>query len=386
MLELPPLTLYVHLPWCVRKCPYCDFNSHQATGTLPEAEYVAALCRDLDRELDWVQGRKLHSVFFGGGTPSLFSGAAIGAVLDHVAARIGFAAAAEITLEANPGTAEAGRFRDYRRAGVNRLSIGVQSFADAALTALGRIHSGNQAVRAIELAHAADFARINIDLMHGLPGQTEAGAVADLERALALDPGHISWYQLTIEPNTAFYRKPPGLPTETVLDAITRTGSAVLAAAGYRRYEISAYARAGQDSRHNGNYWEFGDYLGIGAGAHGKLTDPASGRIVRRRKARQPRHYLDAAEPCVASDDIPHSERPLEFLMNVLRLTDGVPTGHFPARTGLPWQVLQAPWAALVARGLVEPLGQRLAATPLGSRFLDTILERWVASSGPDSA
>ena len=387
MLELPPLALYVHLPWCVRKCPYCDFNSHQATGALPETEYIAALRRDLDRELAWVQGRTLDSVFFGGGTPSLFSAAAIGAVLDHIANRIGFAADAEITLEANPGTAEAERFRDYRRAGVNRLSIGIQSFDDAALAALGRIHSGNQAVRAVELAQAAGFTRVNIDLMHGLPGQTETGAVADLEQALALNPGHISWYQLTLEPNTAFYRRPPALPPETVLEAITRSGSAVLGAAGYRQYEISAYATAGQDSRHNRNYWEFGDYLGIGAGAHGKLTDPASGRIVRRRKTRQPQNYLAAAEPCVASDDIPDAERPLEFLMNALRLTEGVPTGYFSARAGLPEQVLERAWAALVAQGLLEPLGQRLAATPLGSRFLDTILERWVTSSGsgPDS-
>jgi len=382
VLELPPLALYVHLPWCVRKCPYCDFNSHQAVGALPEAAYVAALCRDLDRELAWVQGRRLASAFLGGGTPSLFSAAAIGALLDHVADRIGFAADAEITLEANPGTAEAGRFRDYRRAGVNRLSIGIQSFADTALTMLGRIHSGRQAVAAVELARQAGFERINIDLMHGLPGQTEADAVADLRQAISLDPGHLSWYQLTIEPNTAFYRKPPALPTETVLAAITESGAAVLAEEGYRRYEISAYARPGQDSRHNRNYWEFGDYLGIGAGAHGKLTDPATGRIVRRRKTRQPRHYLDAADPCVACDDIARSERPLEFLMNALRLIDGVPASLFPARTGQSEQVLARPWALLVERGLLEPRSQRLAATSLGHRFLDTILEHWIADSG----
>ncbi|MCC6297192.1 MAG: radical SAM family heme chaperone HemW [Pseudomonadales bacterium] len=381
MLELPPLGLYVHLPWCVRKCPYCDFNSHQVGDALPEAAYLAALCRDLDRELPWVQGRKLDSVFFGGGTPSLFSAATIGALLDHAAARIGFTANAEITLEANPGTAEAGRFRDYRRAGVNRLSIGVQSFADGALAALGRIHSGRQAVAAVELARQAGFERINIDLMHGLPGQTEADAVADLRQAIALAAGHLSWYQLTIEPNTAFYRKPPNLPTEAVLAAIAESGSAVLAEAGYRRYEISAYARPGEDSRHNRNYWEFGDYLGIGAGAHGKLSDPATGRIVRRRKSRQPRHYLDAADPCVACEAIPDGERPLEFLMNALRLIDGVPTHYFPARTGLPAQILDRRWAALVERGLLESLGQRLTATALGHRFLDTMLESWAAGA-----
>lgn len=381
MLELPPLALYVHLPWCVRKCPYCDFNSHQAKHAIPEAAYLAALCRDLDRELPWVQDRKLGSVFFGGGTPSLFSAATIGALLDHAAARIGFAADAEITLEANPGTAEAGRFRDYRRAGVNRLSIGIQSFADAALITLGRIHSGRQAVAAVELARQAGFERINIDLMHGLPGQTEADALANLRQGIALATGHLSWYQLTIEPNTVFYRKPPDLPAEAVLDVIAETGSEVLAEAGYRRYEISAYARPGEDSRHNRNYWEFGDYLGIGAGAHGKLTDPATGRIVRRRKARQPQHYLAAADPGVACDDIADGERPVEFLMNALRLTDGVPVRYFPARTGLPTQVLDGLWTALVERGLLEPLDQRLAATALGHRFLDTILEHWVAGT-----
>ena len=381
MLELPPLALYVHLPWCVRKCPYCDFNSHQAKDVLPEVAYLAALCRDLDRELPWVQRRKLSSVFFGGGTPSLFSAATIGALLDHAAARIGFTANAEITLEANPGTAEASRFRDYRRAGVNRLSIGVQSFADTALTALGRIHSGRQAVVAVELARQAGFERINIDLMHGLPGQTEADALADLRQGIALAAEHISWYQLTIEPNTVFYRKPPDLPAEAVLDVIAETGSGVLAEAGYRRYEISAYARLGEDSRHNRNYWEFGDYLGIGAGAHGKLTDPATGRIVRRRKVRQPQHYLDAADPGAACDDIPYGERPAEFLMNALRLIDGVPTSYFHARTGLPAQVLDRRWTALVERGLLEPLGQRLVATALGHRFLDTILEHWVAGT-----
>ncbi len=386
MLELPPLTLYVHLPWCVRKCPYCDFNSHQVSsshlisssdqvsGELPEMEYVAALCRDLDRELPWVQGRQLDSLFFGGGTPSLFSAKAIGALLDHVAKRIGFAAGAEITLEANPGTAEAGRFRDYHRAGVNRLSLGIQSFADPALTALGRIHSGKQALAAVDLARAAGFTRLNLDLMHGLPGQTEADAAADLEQALALDPGHISWYQLTIEPNTAFHRKPPILPKEAVLDAIGQRGAALLAAAGYGQYEVSAHARIGQASLHNRNYWEFGDYLGIGAGAHGKLTDPAAGRIVRRRKTRQPKHYLAAADPCVAGDPVSHGELPLEFLMNALRLNAGVPTSYFPARTGLPLTVLADFWAELTTRELLEPFGERLCTTPLGHRFLDTVL------------
>lgn len=381
MLELPPLALYVHLPWCVRKCPYCDFNSHQLDGRIPEADYQAALLRDLDRELPWVQERKLTSVFFGGGTPSLASATMIGNLLDQVAHRIGMVDGAEITLEANPGTAEADRFRGYRNAGVNRLSIGIQSFADAALHHLGRIHSGMEGMRAVELARAAGFARINIDLMHGLPEQSAQAALADLEQAITLDPGHISWYQLTIEPNTAFYRRPPVLPEESVLDAITERGTALLTAAGYRQYEVSAYARAGEGSAHNRNYWEFGDYIGIGAGAHGKVTDPAEGRILRRRKTRHPRHYLDAVDPCVASDAIPDDELALEFLMNALRLNDGVPARLFPSRTGLPLAALQDHWQALADRELLAPLGDRLSVTPRGHQLLDTVLGYWASAT-----
>jgi len=377
LLKLPPLTLYVHIPWCVRKCPYCDFNSHAAAGPLPEAAYVAALCADLESELPWVQGRRLRSVFFGGGTPSLFSAQAIGTILEAAASRIGFAEGIEITLEANPGTAEAARFRDYRAVGVNRLSIGVQSFSDPALAALGRIHSGAQALRAVEFARRAGFERLNLDLMHGLPGQTEREALADLERALALDPGHVSWYQLTIEPNTQFHRRPPPLPDEPILDAIGRRGAELLAAQGHLQYEVSAYARPGHASAHNRNYWEFGDYLGIGAGAHGKLTELWSHRILRSRKTRQPRQYLAAADPCVARAAVPDPELPLEFLMNALRLSAGVPAAYFPERTGRPLAALRAPWEDLARRGLLEPLGDRLAATPRGHRFLDTVLASW---------
>lgn len=381
-LTLPPLSLYVHIPWCVRKCPYCDFNSHTAGAALPEAAYVAALRADLERELQWVQGRRLHSVFFGGGTPSLFSARAIGAVLDAAARHIGFTEAVEVTLEANPGTAEAARFRDYRAAGVNRLSIGVQSFAERSLAALGRIHGGADAIGAVAMARRAGFERLNLDLMHGLPGQTEAEAMADLERAIALDPGHISWYQLTIEPNTEFYRHRPVLPAEPVLDAIAEAGAALLGDKGYVQYEVSAHARAGQASRHNCNYWEFGDYLGIGAGAHGKLTDPGAGRILRRGKIRQPRGYLAAADPCAQTSDIAAAELPLEFLMNALRLNAGVPTPYFSQRTGLALAMLERPWAELASRGLLEPLGDRMKATPLGHRFLDTVLASWPASAG----
>ena len=377
MLKLPPLTLYVHIPWCVRKCPYCDFNSHAAADPLPEAAYVTALCADLERERQWVQGRRLGSVFFGGGTPSLFSALAIGTILEAAERSVGFAEGIEITLEANPGTAEAARFRDYRAAGVNRLSIGVQSFSDRALAALGRIHGGVQAMQAVELARRAGFERLNLDLMHGLPGQTESGAMADLEQALALDPGHISWYQLTIEPNTQFHRYPPSLPDEPILDAIGSRGAQLLAAHGYLQYEVSAYARPGHASAHNRNYWEFGDYLGIGAGAHGKLTEPSSRRILRSRKARQPRQYLAAADPCIASAPVSSADLPLEFLMNALRLNAGVPASYFSERTGLPLDTLQAPWDDLVRRGLLEPLGTRLATTQRGHRFLDTVLAAW---------
>ena len=375
MLKPPPLALYVHIPWCVRKCPYCDFNSHQATGELPEAEYVRALLADLDCELGRAGGRRFGSVFIGGGTPSLFSAQAIGAVLEAAERRIGLLPDAEITLEANPGTADADNFRGYRAAGVNRLSIGVQSFSDSHLRALGRIHSGGEAVRAFELARAAGFANINLDLMHCLPGQTPAQAVADLQRAIALAPEHLSWYQLTIEPNTLFYRKPPQLPDESVLDAINAAGATLLARAGYRQYEVSAYARDGRHSRHNVNYWEFGDYIGIGAGAHGKLTDTEAGCIRRRRKARHPRDYLTRDDDrCAEQMTLDPADLPLEFFLNALRLNAGVPVHYFGERTGQPLAVIAEPWGDLVRQGLAAPLTDRLATTPTGHRFLDTVL------------
>lgn len=375
MLKPPPLALYVHIPWCVRKCPYCDFNSHQATGELPEAEYVRALLADLDCERDRADGRQFSSVFFGGGTPSLFSAHAIGAVLEAAERRIGFTPDAEITLEANPGAVDADNFRGYRAAGVNRLSIGVQSFSDPHLRALGRIHSGGEAVRAFELARAAGFENINLDLMHCLPGQTPAQAVADLQQAIALAPEHLSWYQLTIEPNTLFYRKPPQLPDESVLDAINTAGATLLERAGYRQYEVSAYARDGRHSRHNVNYWEFGDYIGIGAGAHGKLTDTEAGCIRRRRKARHPRDYLTRDDDrCAERMTLDAADLPLEFFLNALRLNAGVPVHYFGERTGQPLAVIAEPWGDLVRQGLAAPLTDRLATTPTGHRFLDTVL------------
>ncbi|MGD9983665.1 MAG: radical SAM family heme chaperone HemW [Porticoccaceae bacterium] len=375
MLKPPPLALYVHIPWCVRKCPYCDFNSHQAAGELPEAEYVRALLADLDCERDRADGRQFSSVFFGGGTPSLFSAHAIAAVLEAAERRIGFATGAEITLEANPGAVDADNFRGYRAAGVNRLSIGVQSFSDPHLRALGRIHSGGEAVRAFDLARAAGFENINLDLMHCLPGQTPPQAVADLEQAIALAPEHLSWYQLTIEPNTLFYRKPPQLPDESVLDAINTAGATLLERAGYRQYEVSAYARDGRHSRHNVNYWEFGDYIGIGAGAHGKLTDAAAGAIRRRRKVRHPRDYLMRDDDsCAEQMTLDAADLPLEFFLNALRLNAGVPVHYFGERTGQPLAVIAEPWDDLVRQGLAAPLTDRLATTPTGHRFLDTVL------------
>lgn len=374
MLRLPPLALYIHIPWCVRKCPYCDFNSHAADGTPPEADYVAALIADLHADLVWVQGRKLTSIFFGGGTPSLFSARAINDILAAVDGAVGIGKDIEITLEANPGTFEQEKFRAYRSAGVNRLSLGVQSFHDGRLEALGRVHSAANAVTAAASARTAGFDNFNLDLMHGLPGQTLEQAVADLNQAIALEPTHISWYQLTIEPNTAFYGSPPQLPGEAILDAIQTAGQEALAAGGYQQYEVSAYARADSQSVHNRNYWEFGDYLGIGAGAHGKITRTEEGKIIRTRKTRLPRDYLARIHRRVDNDAIKPAELPLEFLLNALRLNSGVPSSYFSARTGLALASIAPRWERLAAKGLVEDYPDRLAATALGRRFLNDLL------------
>src|SRR5690606_23310645 len=289
-----PLSLYVHLPWCVRKCPYCDFNSYRANGAVPEAAYVDALLRDLDAESELAAGRPIHSIFIGGGTPSLFSGEAVARLLGGVRARLDVAEDAEITLEANAGAADTGPFAAYRRAGVGRLSLGVQSFREAQLRALGRVHDERAAADAVLAAREAGFENLNVDLMYGLPDDTVSGAVADVERVIELGPAHVSWYQLTLEPNTAFHRRPPPLPDEDVVLDIEARGRALLAAAGYERYEVSAYARPGFRCRHNLHYWRFGDYVGIGAGAHGKHTS-ADGEILRRAKTRNPRTYMELA-------------------------------------------------------------------------------------------
>jgi len=378
MNALPPLALYVHIPWCVRKCPYCDFNSHTA-GEIPQAEYVAALSRDLLSELDFVHGRKLQSIFFGGGTPSLFDAEAISSIIEHARQKIGFTDDIEITLEANPGTVEQQKFAGFFQAGVNRISLGVQSFNPQHLQKLGRIHDRAQALMAIDAIRSAGFENFNIDLMHGLPDQTPEQAVDDLRTALQFAPPHLSWYQLTIEPNTEFFRRPPQLPEDDALANIQDAGEALLAEHGYAHYEISAFAQAGREARHNINYWEFGDYIGIGAGAHGKLTLPPSGttalQILRRNKTRLPTHYLARDNDFVAEHKaIDADELPLEFLMNALRLERGVDSALFTERTGLPLSAIEEKLQSLRDRELMEPNPARLQLTALGRRFMNTVL------------
>ncbi len=369
-----PLALYAHVPWCVRKCPYCDFNSHALHGEPPEADYVTRLLEDFRLQRAMTEGRGIASVFIGGGTPSLLSPAAVARLIDGLD---GLDAKAEITLEANPGTVDAARFAGFRAAGVNRLSIGVQSFDDARLAALGRIHDGADAERAVDAARAAGFDNINLDLMHGLPGQDVALALADLRRALALRPEHLSWYELTLEPNTAFHASPPALPDEDTLAAIQDAGGERLDATGYRRYEISAYAREPGRWRcaHNLNYWRFGDYLALGAGAHGKLTD-ARGRVWRFALPRHPRAYLEgSAGPTRESlRQLQRRDLIVEYLLNALRLVDGVPLADFSARTGLERAELAAPMERARDLGLLDDEPDRLRPSALGLRYLNDLI------------
>ena len=376
--ELPPLAAYVHIPWCVRKCPYCDFNSHAAGPELPEDAYVAALLADLRADLEHVGDRRLTSIFFGGGTPSLFSAKALAAIVDGLERLVGFSEDIEITLEANPGTFEQAKFRDYRQLGINRLSIGVQSFQADKLKALGRIHDGDEAIRAADMARAAGFDNFNLDLMHGLPDQSLEDALSDLRIAIAQQPTHLSWYQLTLEPNTVFWSQPPQLPEDDILWDIQEAGQALLAEHGYRQYETSAYAQPGRQARHNLNYWTFGDFLGIGAGAHAKFSH-ADGRILRSWKTRLPKDYLDPGKAFRAGEkQLTADELPFEFLMNVLRLTDGVPAMLFTQRTGLPLDVLAKPRRDAEARGLLSADPARLVATPKGQLFLNDLLQSFL--------
>ena len=382
-LVAPPLSLYVHLPWCVSKCPYCDFNSHARAGVLPEAAYVQALLADLEHDLPRVRGRALSTVFFGGGTPSLFAPASIAAVLAGVRARIELAAQAEITLEANPGTVEHGRFGGYREAGVNRVSLGAQSFDAAQLKTLGRIHGPADTARAVAELRAAPCDNFNLDLMYALPAQQPAAARADVATALALEPTHLSHYQLTLEPGTVFHQRPPPLPDEELVQQIESTTQSALSAAGFHRYEISAWSRPGAECRHNLNYWRFGDYLGIGAGAHGKLTDAATQTIVRTVKTRQPREYLEraaAGRTFGETAEVPPRERPFEFMLNALRLPAGFQYLEFEARTGLDRADLEAPLAEAAARGLLESTAQGARPTALGLRFLNDLQALFLAT------
>jgi putative oxygen-independent coproporphyrinogen III oxidase len=374
-LTAPPLALYVHFPWCVRKCPYCDFNSYTLHGTLPEEPYLARLERDLEAQAPQVAGRQIVSVFFGGGTPSLFAPRAIARLLETARRQLSLAPDAEVTLEANPGAIERGAFREYRAAGVTRVSLGAQSFDPQRLCALGRIHSPADTRTAAAELHAAGLANFNLDLMYALPGQDLCGALRDVEEALALAPAHLSHYQLTMEPGTVFAAQRPPLPDEDLAAAMRDECASRVASAGFRRYEVSAWARPRAQCRHNLNYWGFGDYLGVGAGAHGKLTFPASGQIVRTAQLREPRRYLAARDGELARRPIEQEERPFEFMLNALRLTAGFATATFISRTGLPWETVERSITAAIGRGLlVRSAAAWYRPSDRGLEFLNELL------------
>ena len=393
VLTNPPLSLYIHIPWCIQKCPYCDFNSHgikQLGGLqdIPEQAYIERLLNDLEQELPFIWGRRLHSIFIGGGTPSLFSAEGMDRLLSGVRARVPFEGDIEITMEANPGTFEVERFTGFRQAGVNRLSIGVQSFNAQHLKQLGRVHDPEQAIAAAEFAHTAGFNSFNLDLMHGLPEQTTEQALADLTTAIKLKPHHLSWYQLTIEPNTLFYQQPPTLPVDDTLWSIQEQGQALLAQQGYSQYEVSAFAKEPQyRSEHNVNYWQFGDYLGIGAGAHGKITRLDLGEIHRTTKKRHPKDYLQQPLADIRSSNaIPSHELPFEFMLNALRLLDGVPTNYFTQRTGLNMSGIQDIIKEAKDDGLLELSPYKIQPTEKGTLFLNELLQRFIIETkGQDS-
>lgn len=376
-----PLSLYVHIPWCIRKCPYCDFNSHEKSEGLPEKAYVEALLFDLDQQKQEIQGRTIETIFIGGGTPSLFSPDSLETLLQGIKSRVPVAQDAEITMEANPGTAESGRFSRYREIGLTRLSIGIQSFDPEILTKIGRIHDGQEAIAAAQMAKAAGFKEFNLDLMFGLPGQSEVLALEDIEMAIGLKPTHLSFYQLTLEPNTVFHKYPPPLPSEEDTWEIQETGQTRLRQAGFTQYEVSAYAQKGSRCRHNLNYWQFGDYLGIGAGAHGKITSSETGAILRTQRLKQPLSYLKAAvekgrlgnEALVAPKEIP-----FEFLMNGLRLREGFEIEHFKARTGLAIDRLEPTLTTLIHEQLIERTTTHIRCSDHGFNFLDSILQHFL--------
>lgn len=378
---LPPLSLYIHIPWCVTKCPYCDFHSLPRQGPLPEARYVRALLADLDEAEEALQGRTIQTIFFGGGTPSLFSAGAINEILAGINRRTALLPACEITLEANPGTVEAGRFTAFREAGINRLSLGVQSLQDPFLQALGRIHDSHEARTAIDQAANSGFRSFNIDLMYGLPGQRAGEALADVQAALSARPRHLSLYELTIEAHTAFAHKPPILPDEEEREAIEAAVQGAAASAHLERYEVSAYASAGFQCAHNRNYWQFGDYLGLGAGAHGKLSTRQG--VVREVRAPDPERYMDGAERILSRRVLSEADLVFEFLLNALRLTDGFSTALFTARTGREFKDRVPQWQNAVAKGLLLVDAERVRVTPLGRRFLDSLLSSLLTSVDP---
>jgi putative oxygen-independent coproporphyrinogen III oxidase len=378
----PPLALYAHFPWCVQKCPYCDFNSHTLKEELPEQRYIETLKRDLDAQAGTVSDRPLSSIFLGGGTPSLFSPAAIGGLLEHARARLGFTADIEITLEANPGTIERGRFAEYRAAGVTRVSLGAQSFDERQLKTLGRIHSADETRRAAEELHAAGLSNFNLDLMYALPDQSAADAEADVRAALALDPTHLSQYHLTIEPGTLFAAAPPVQPVDDVVEDMLERSLHRLSEAGFQQYEVSAYSRPGARCAHNLNYWNFGDYLGVGAGAHGKITDAGTGVIVRTQQWREPRRYLASDPHSLTRKPVAIRDLPFEFAMNGFRLVEGFSEGLFEQRTGLSTALLQQALTQVIARDLVENRDEIWRATPKGLRFLNEILVELLPGAG----
>jgi putative oxygen-independent coproporphyrinogen III oxidase len=386
-LVAPPLSLYLHFPWCVRKCPYCDFNSYALNGELAEAAYVDALRRDLEQQAPQVQGREIISIFMGGGTPSLFSPDSIAAVLEAARANLTFAGDVEVTMEANPGTIERGRFAEYRAAGINRVSLGAQSFNAERLKILGRIHSPAETQRAAEELHSAGVANFNLDLMYALPGQTTEEALCDVETALTLKPAHLSHYQLTLEPGTVFAAQPPdNLPDDDIAADILAICSERMAEQGFAQYEVSAYAKEGRRCRHNLNYWTFGDYLGVGAGAHGKLTFESSQTIVRTTHQRDPRRYLTSINATTPGDaparaPVPPAERPFEFMLNALRLLDGFDIPGFTQKTGIPWEQIAPTVHDLAHRHLLAFDQSRVRATSTGLRFLNNLLLSFLAET-----
>jgi len=374
----PPLSLYIHIPWCVRKCPYCDFNSHEARDGIPEDAYIDALIADLEQDLPAIWGRTIETVFLGGGTPSLFSPQGIDRLLCDVRARVSLKPDAEITLEANPGTVDHARFKGFREAGINRLSIGIQSFQPELLEKIGRIHDDHEAIAAVEAAHQAGFENFNLDLMFGLPGQTQTQALQDLQTAMEL---HLSWYELTIEPNTWFHRHPPQRPDDGALWEMQQAGRTLLESAGFERYEVSAYARHDRQCRHNMNYWQFGDYLGIGAGAHAKISDAATQGITRIAKQRHPRNYLDSAHSSARISSSTHlapQDVLLEFAMNALRLEQGFSPATFTATTGLSYTDIETIVDRGVADGLLDSADGIIRATQKGQHYLNELLQQWM--------